>query len=415
MKYLLFEVLGIELEYMIVREDDLRVAPIADEIFFEVNHSFDGEKKNGLISWSNELAAHVIELKTTSPAKSTAGLSAAFHRNIREINRLLRNRQCFLLPTGCHPFMNPLRETKIWPHDNHDIYELYHQIFDCRGHGWSNVQSMHLNLPFCGEQEFARLHAAVRLLLPVLPALCAGSPFIEGRKGEYKDMRMHFYATNQRKIPLITGKIIPEQIFDSARYHSGIYEPIRAALKPYDPENVLEDCFVNSRGAIARFDRGAIEIRVMDVQECPGADIAIAEFVAVILKAMTDEEFSPVEKQMEWNADSLVIILQDSVKNGENAFLEDQDYLREFGIDVKNGIRAGEFWNRIFLRFRSRLSPGAAEVVHHILREGTLSTRILKAVGAGSSGSDIVRVYRQLGKCLAENKIFSPETGGPGG
>lgn len=409
MKYHLFEVLGIELEYMIVRQKDLTTAPVADQVFFAVNHSFEGEKNNGLISWSNELAAHVIELKTTSPARNAAALSAPFHKNILEINELLKKQDCFLLPTACHPFMDPVRETKIWPHDSHEIYELYHRIFDCRRHGWSNVQSMHLNLPFFGEEEFARLHAAVRLLLPVLPSLCASSPFTAGRKEDYADMRMHFYQANQSKIPQITGKIIPEQIFDSARYQSEIYEPIRAALRAYDPENVLKDHFVNSRGAIARFDRGAIEIRVMDLQECPRADTAIAEFVTAILKGLTGEECSPVEKQMEWHEDALFAILQDSVKKGEDAFLADREYLREFGVHIEDGIRAGEFWNRLFLRFHSRLTPGTAEAVQHILREGTLSTRILKATGNGNSRSDIERVYRRLGKCLTENKMFSAE------
>jgi hypothetical protein len=32
----------------------------------------------------------------------------------------------------------------------------------------------------------------------------------------------------------------------------------------------MDHHFANSRGAIARFDRGAIEIRVIDIQECPG-------------------------------------------------------------------------------------------------------------------------------------------------
>lgn len=409
MKYHLFEVLGIELEYMIVRQKDLAVVPAADQLFFAVNGSFEGEKANGLITWSNELAAHVIELKTTFPARSAAALSAPFHRNLLRINRLLEKQDCFLLPTACHPFMDPGTETKIWPHDSHEIYELYHRIFDCRRHGWSNVQSMHLNLPFCGEEEFARLHAAVRLLLPVLPSLCASSPITEGKKGDCADMRMHFYRSNQSKIPQIAGKIIPEQIFDSARYHSEIYEPIRTALKTCDPENILEDHFVNSRGAIARFDRGAIEIRVMDIQECPRADTAIAEFVTVILKALIEEEFSAMEKQMKWHEDPLFTILQDTVQNGEDAFLNDREYLREFGMDIEDGIRAGEFWNRLFRKFRARLSSGAAETVQHILREGNLSTRILKATGNGNSRSEIEKVYRQLGRCLAENKMFSAE------
>ena len=45
---------------------------------------------------------------------------------------------------------------------------------------------------------------------------------------------------------------------------------------------------MNSRGAIARFDRNAIEIRVIDVQECPKADLAIAIFIQGYSQTMND-------------------------------------------------------------------------------------------------------------------------------
>ena len=85
------------------------------------------------------------------------------------------------MPTAAHPFMDPMKETKIWPHENNEVYAIYNKIFDCRGHGWSNLQSTHLNLPFYDDEEFAKLHAAVRLVLPILPALCASSPILDGK------------------------------------------------------------------------------------------------------------------------------------------------------------------------------------------------------------------------------------------
>ena len=41
------------------------------------------------------------------------------------------------------------------------------------------------------------------------------------------------------------------------------------AIDPLDTEGILQEEWLNSRAAIARFDRGAIEIRCMDTQECP--------------------------------------------------------------------------------------------------------------------------------------------------
>ena len=88
------------------------------------------------------------------------------------------------MPSGMHPWMQPARETRLWPHESGPIHRAYDALFDCRRHGWANLQSMHVNLPF-GEDltpdgEFARLHAAVRLVLPLLPALAASTPHHNG-------------------------------------------------------------------------------------------------------------------------------------------------------------------------------------------------------------------------------------------
>src|SRR5690606_3311880 len=86
-----------------------------------------------------------------------------------------------LMPSAMHPWMDPLTQTRLWPHENSPVYEAFNRIFGCQGHGWSNLQSMHINLPFEGDEEFGRLHAGIRLILPILPALAASSPFVEGR------------------------------------------------------------------------------------------------------------------------------------------------------------------------------------------------------------------------------------------
>ncbi len=100
---------------------------------------------------------------------------------MKRINGVLEPLGARLMPSAMHPWMDPHREMVLWPHENSSIYEAFNRIFDCRGHGWANLQAVHLNLPFRGDAEFARLHAAIRVLLPLLPALAASSPFIDGR------------------------------------------------------------------------------------------------------------------------------------------------------------------------------------------------------------------------------------------
>ena len=52
---------------------------------------------------------------------------------------------------------------------------------------------------------------------------------------------------------------------------------------------MLQHEWVNSRGAIIRFMRRAIEIRVLDVQECVKADVAVALFVREALRWMVEQ------------------------------------------------------------------------------------------------------------------------------
>ena len=66
-KYKLFEGYGVELEYMLVDRDTLAVRPITDELLKNVLGKYGGDYENGVVTWSNELVMHVVELKSTKP------------------------------------------------------------------------------------------------------------------------------------------------------------------------------------------------------------------------------------------------------------------------------------------------------------------------------------------------------------
>ena len=240
-------------------------------------------------------ALHVLELKTTTPAKCFSPLPDQFRTAIQDIGPVLESLNLRLMPTAMHPWMNPANETVLWPHENHEIYSAYDRIFDCRSHGWSNVQSVHLNLPFCGDEEFARLHAAVRMVLPILPAIAASSPIVEGKWSGKLSTRIDYYANHCRVVPSLMGDLIPEPIYDEASYRRELFEPIRRDMTPLDRDGVFELDFLNSRGAIARFDRGSIELRVMDVQEYPAADVAICAAVTEVIRSLVNADWGPSE------------------------------------------------------------------------------------------------------------------------
>lgn len=404
----LFQGYGVELEYMLVDRDTLKVRPVTDELIKHETGAYQSDFDNGMVTWSNELVLHVVELKSTRPENNFNGLENAFAENVRRINAILAASNTILMPTAAHPFMDPMAETRIWPHENNEVYDIYNRIFDCRGHGWSNLQSTHLNLPFYDDEEFAKLHAAVRLVLPLLPALCASSPILDGSITGLLDTRLKFYKTNQARIPSITGKVIPEAVFSKRNYLNSVYEKIKADIAPYDPENVLNPIWVNSRGAIPRFDRGSIEIRVMDIQECPSADMAIVTLVIETIKALVSEKFLDFESQTRWRTDFLSQLLDKAAEKAQAATIDDAEFLEVFGFPDKSATMV-ELWRHITERLVRSGNSGVStwrREIDVVLKEGTLSQRIVRALGGDHSRENITLVYKRLCDCLAQNKMF---------
>jgi gamma-glutamyl:cysteine ligase YbdK (ATP-grasp superfamily) len=403
----LFEAWGIEIELVIVDRDTLDVRPIADVLLREASGGDSGDHEEGSIGWSNELVLHLVELKCARPAPTLAALAPAFQESVRRIDALLEAHGARLLPGGMHPWMDPRRETRLWPHAYAEVYRTYDRIFDCARHGYANLQSTHVNLPFADDSEFARLHAAVRLVLPLVPALAASSPLLEGRVTGCLDQRLAVYATNSRKVPELAGRVIPERIFGVAEYRAGILAPIEAALAPHDRDGHLQPEFANSRGAIARFDRGAIEIRLLDAQENPRADLALAFAVGAVVRALVEERLSPLEVQQGFEIEPLARLLESTVAHGPDATLCDPAYLAALGRDPRP-LAAGELWRELVDEL-VRPAPDAAEFLGSldlVLERGTLSQRILRALGGDVSRARVGAVYRELADCLHEGRPF---------
>lgn len=404
----LFQAFGVELEYMIVDRDTLNIRPLADELLKAQLGDYGSDFENGRVTWSNELVMHVIEIKSTRPESDFHALGDEFASNVTRINTLLENWNAILLPTAAHPWMNPLTETRLWPHDNNEVYDAYNRIFDCRGHGWSNLQSTHLNLPFYDDEEFTKLHAAIRVVLPLLPALCASSPILDGQPTGLLNTRLQYYKTNQQAIPSLTGKIIPEAVFSRRQYHNTIYERIRQDIVPHDPDGVLDPVWVNSRGAIPRFDRGSVEIRIMDVQECPQADLAVQVLVIETIRALVQEKLSPLQDQMQIRTELLAGLLDETVRAGAKATIASPEYTSLFGVGAP--VTAGEVWTAIYEKL-IQWNPSALQEwdpeIRILLDQGPLARRMLNRLGGDHRPENLLRLYRTLAECLATNRMLS--------
>ena len=402
----LFEGYGIEIEYMIVDAETLNVRPITDELLRAVSGSFESEIELGEIAWSNELALHVVEFKTNGPSASLKGLGETFQGHIVRANELLTRFDAHLLPSGMHPWMDAARDFRLWPHEHNAVYETFDRIFGCGGHGWVNVQSTHLNLPFGNDLEFGKLHAAIRLVMPLIPGLAASTPIVDGQLTGFSDTRLNYYATNSARVPSVTGLVIPEPIFSVAEYREGLLPRIYRDLEPHDPDGVLRHEWVNARGSIARFDRMALEIRIVDVQECPAADIAVAAAISAAVRWHVEEAWCGSRQQRAWDQRELAAILKEAIKAGDEAVIDNRKLLDCFAYPEPGRASFGEVWQHIVETTlpAGELSPGSRAALEVILEQGCLARRITGAIEDDS----LRNVYSRLADCLNSGTPFEP-------
>ncbi|MCB1138235.1 MAG: hypothetical protein KDK23_05730 [Leptospiraceae bacterium] len=373
MSFGLFEVLGIELEHMIVDLESLAIRPAAGEVLRDENDEIVDELFFSGTSWSNELVSHVIETKTDPPVKTVAEASNLLRRDLRNVLDRLEGKGLSLLGTGMHPFMNP-REMVLWPGENGPIYRTFHRIFDCTGHGWANLQSMHLNLPFRDAEEFRRLMAAIRMLLPIMPALSASSPICESIWTGYQDYRLEVYRNNAARIPSVAGQIVPEPVYDPSEFEERILGRIYADMEDYDPDGILRYEWVNGRGAIPRFDRNAIEIRVLDTQESLEMDMAIALMIFHALKALVEETWSDGWTQSTVEQDYLVQIFGRVCRSGGDAEIEGA-LPALLGLSNKPW-KALDIWRALAEKLALPSEEGLDRSLEFLLKAGCLSDRI---------------------------------------
>jgi len=407
-----FEACGLEVEYVLVDRASLDVLPIADAVLRQLTGAAAPVSgyAHGALGWSNELVTHVLELKNLDPRVDLGRVAAAFQDEVASMNDALGAFRARLMPGGMHPWMDPAREARLWPHDNAAIYRTYDRIFDCRRHGWANLQSTHVNLPFGSDEEFARLYAVLRAIVPILPALAAASPYADGRAQDALDYRMEVYRTNADAVPSLNGDLVPEIVTTRAAYERNVLEPLYAAVAPHDPEGVLRHEWLNARGVIARFDRNALEIRVMDTQECPLADVALGALVSDLAHSLYEREFSVAKPENQLPNRILAPILRSCIAEADRARIDNTAFLQLFGVR-RSECTAAVLWEAIAERLdreNARYTSLWRKPLEFILLRGSLARRLLRAVGPRPDRAALHELYTALCDALQAGKQFDP-------
>jgi gamma-glutamyl:cysteine ligase YbdK (ATP-grasp superfamily) len=347
-------------------------------------------------TFGKELQLHVMELKANSPFKSPQLFEETMQKGVTTLSGILEKYNASLLGTGMHPLLK-LNETGIWSHRHKKIYEEYGKIFNLKQHGWLNIQSFHLNLPYSNEDEGVELHNLLAGLCAYLPAISASSPIYEGETGPYVDNRLWFYKTNQAEVPFIVGDVVPEYVASLNRYKEdviGKYSQDLARAGAGKP--LLFKEWVNSRGVIFRFDRAALEVRVLDEQECIKSDVALSCFIRAALRGLIANQEELLSH------DILVSDFNSAISEGLNGMVlhpkgktarEVCRYL--FKIASEN---ADEDEKQYLWLIRKRIEGGSlSEVIRERVMQKAQKTDFVEAVRS---------VYSRLIKCLVDNEPF---------
>ncbi|MGB9683588.1 MAG: glutamate-cysteine ligase family protein [Candidatus Bathyarchaeales archaeon] len=394
--YRTLEVLGPEHEFSLVNEN-LKVLPIVDKLVKDFYGRIVNFVDFGDFSFGKELQLHVLEVKPNKPFKSPRNFEEKMHMAVLRLGELLQKRYgARLLGTGMHPKLR-LEETTVWPHRHRQIYEAFSRIFNLKQHGWLNIQSFQLNIPYSDEEKAVQVHNLLANVCAYLPAVSASSPIYEGCFGDYVDNRLYFYMENQKEIPSITGNVVPEYVYSFKQYRKDVIEKYSSDLaKAGAHQCILNKEWVNSRGVILRFERKAVEIRVMDEQECIKSDVALSCFIRALLRGLMAENAPLMPTRL------LTEDFKSVIKHGLNAKV-----LHPNGPTAR---QVCEHFLKIAWESATVEEKDYLPLVQRRIEHGNLAEVIREKIQVRAQKTDlneaIVDVYSKLLKSLIDNEPF---------
>ena len=387
--------MGPEHEFSLVNQE-LKPLPFSDKII----RSYCGKIINFVelptFTFGKELQLHVMEVKANSPFKSPTEFEETMQSAVTTLSGIMEKHGAKLLGTGMHPLLQ-LKDTGIWYHYHKKIYQELGKFFNLNQHGWLNIQSFHLNLPYQTEADGIQIHNQLVNLSAYLPAIAASSPIYEGKTGPDIDNRLQFYKISQKEIPTITGDVIPEYVSSFSQYKHDVIERYSKDLASVGAsKTLLYREWVNSRGVIFRFDRRALEVRVMDEQECIKSDVALSCFVRATLRGLIALKAELLPNEL------LVKDFNRVVKEGLNAFVSSPYY--------KTARQVCQHYLNLAFEYSNEDEKKYLWIIKKRLENGCLSEIIRKRVLKRAEKTDfheaVVNVYSTLIKCLSDNEPY---------
>jgi len=171
---------------------------------------------------------------------------------------------------------------------------------------------------------------------------------------------------------------------------------------------VLQHEWVNARGCIARFDRMALEIRLIDIQEHPAADIAVAAAVVAAVRGLVEERHCDTASQRTWDERELAAMLNAAIEDADEAVIDNAAFVQSFGYPERGRARQRDLWQHL-IETQLAASPGYdawRPCLALYVEQGSLARRIADAAGVAPTRERLLQVYRRLADCLSQGESF---------
>lgn len=258
---------------------------------------------------------------------------------------------------------------------------------------------LRLDLHFAREQDFGRLHAAVRMALPLLPALSAATPIREGRSSGFHSARLRACLDLYDRHPTRVGGFIPEAVFDANDYDREVLGPILQAIATSRGAEATDAQALNLRAATAQFDTGILSIHAIDAQENPAADMAVLEFTIALLRALVAGRWSSNYLQRAWSSEDLMSVMLSTIHDGSRAVITNRDYLFMLGMLKQERATASEVLKHLFVELYGDLSENARTHLAVIIEHGCLASRIMAKAGKRATPEKLRASVAHLAAC----------------
>ena len=391
--YKTLEVLGPEHEFSLVN-NEMRPLPIVEKVIDDYYGKISELIFLSKYAFRKEFPLHMVEVKARNPFKSPELLEESFQKAITSFLAFIDKRyQAHLLGTGMHPLLR-LEETDTRPQEI--IAQELGKVFPLKRHGWLNIQSFQLNLPYASEKDAVSLNNTLALLCTYLPAISASSPICEGQLTPYDDFRLYNYKIKSYEIPSIAGDVIPEYISSFEQFREIVSDRYSRELSSAGISIKDFPAYVNQRAAVFKFARNAMEVRAMDEQECIKSDVALSCFIRSIIRGLMSSDSEHLPYQLLVNDYNAII------KNGLDA-----EVLNPEGKTARQICKC-------FLNLATKYADDEEKkylwIIEKRIDEGNLSNlirkRILSKAQKTTFDEAIISVYSKIAKCLSDNQPY---------